>query len=294
MSTDGRSIEGRMSTESARAMVRRWPTLVVLAFIWIGLCVVAAALAPRLAPIDYQALDLRARLAPPMLFGGTWHHVLGTDEVGHDVFSRLLASIRVSLSVALAGTLIGSTLGTTLGFLAAHFRGWLDDAVMMLADAQAAIPFIIVALTIIAFFGTSLALFVVVVGLYGWQTYARLARAMALSTTRRGYVRAVVALGARPMRIYLRHVLPNVAGVLIVNATIGFPEVILLETALSFLGLGIQPPLSSLGSMLSYGRSYLDNAWWIAVLPGIVLSLCTLSVSLIGDWVRDRLDPTLR
>ncbi len=133
-------------------MVRRWPTLVVLAFVWIGLCVVAAALALRLAPIDYQALDLRARLAPPMLFGGTWHHVLGTDEVGHDVFSRLLASIRVSLSVAFAGTLIGSTLGTTLGFLAARHRGWLDDAVMMLADAQAAIPFIIVALTIIAFF----------------------------------------------------------------------------------------------------------------------------------------------
>jgi peptide/nickel transport system permease protein len=165
---------------------------------------------------------------------------------------------------------------------------------MMLADAQAAIPFIIVALTIIAFFGTSLTLFVVVVGLYGWQTYARLARAMALSTTRRNYIRAVVALGASPARVYLRHVLPNAAGVLIVNATIGFPEVILLETALSFLGLGIQPPLSSLGSMLSYGRSYLVNAWWIAVLPGIVLSLCTLSVSLIGDWVRDRLDPTLR
>jgi peptide/nickel transport system permease protein len=285
--------EARIITTPARAMIRRWPTLVVLAFVWIGLCIVAAALAPRL-PVSYQTLDLRARLAPPVLFGGTWHHALGTDEVGHDVFSRLLASIRVSLSVALAGTLIGSTFGTTLGFLAAHFRGWVDDVVMMLADAQAAIPFIIVALTIIAFFGTSLALFVVVVGLYGWQTYARLARAMALSTTRRGYVRAVVALGARPMRVYLRHVLPNVAGVLIVNATIGFPEVILLETALSFLGLGIQPPLSSLGSMLSYGRSYLDSAWWIAVLPGIVLSLCTLSVSLIGDWVRDRLDPTLR
>jgi len=152
-----------MSATPLRAMGRRWPILVVLAFAWIGLCVVAAVLAPKLSPIDYQALDLRARLAPPLLFGGTWQHVLGTDEVGHDVFSRLLASMRVSLSVAFIGTLIGATLGTTLGFLAAHFRGWLDDVVMMLADAQAAIPFIIVALTIIAFFGTSLALFVVVV-----------------------------------------------------------------------------------------------------------------------------------
>ena len=169
------------------------------------------------------------------------------------------------------------------------YPGWVF--ILLLAGL---LPFIIVALTIIAFFGTSLTLFVVVVGLYGWQTYARLARAMALTTTRRNYIRAVVALGASPARVYLRHVLPNAAGVLIVNATIGFPEVILLETALSFLGLGIQPPLSSLGSMLSYGRSYLVNAWWIAVLPGIVLSLCTLSVSLMGDWVRDRLDPTLR
>ena len=151
--------------------------------------------------------------------------------------------------VAFAGTVIGST-SHHAGLPAAHFRGWFDDVVMMLADAQAAVPFIIVALTIIAFFGTSLTLFVVVVGLYGWQTYARLARAMALTTTRRNYIRAVVALGASPTRVYLRHVLPNAAGVLIVNATIGFPEVILLETALSFLGLGIQPPLSSLGSML--------------------------------------------
>ena len=282
------------ATAAGRAIRRRWPSIIVLAFIWVALCLLVTAFATQLSPHDYQAMDLRARLAPPALFGGTWNHMLGTDELGRDVFSRLLASIRVSLLVALAGTIIGSTLGTALGFLAAHFRGWFDDAVMMLVDAQAAIPFIIVALTVIAFFGNTLTLFVVVVGLYGWQTYARLARGMAMSVTRRGYINAVVALGAQPMRVYLRHVLPNIAGVLIVNATIGFPEVILLETALSFLGLGIQPPLSSLGNMLSYGRSYLGNAWWIAVLPGVVLSLTTLAVSLIGDWVRDRLDPTLR
>ncbi len=276
------------------AVRRRWPMVIVLALAWVALCIAVTLFATRLSPQDYTAMDLRARLAPPAPFGGSWKHVLGTDELGRDVLSRLLASIRVSLLVALAGTLIGSTLGTALGLLAAHFRGWFDDLVMMLVDAQAAIPFILVALTVIAFFGNSLALFVVVVGLYGWQTYARLARGMAMSVTRQGYINAVVALGAQPMRVYLRHVLPNIAGVLIVNATIGFPEVILLETALSFLGLGIQPPLSSLGNMLSYGRSYLGNAWWIAVLPGVVLSLTTLAVSLIGDWVRDRMDPTLR
>lgn len=275
-----------------RTLRRRLPTVIVLAFAWVALIMVIVVFANQLAPNNYQAMDLRARLAAPSL--SNWKHLLGTDELGRDVFSRLLASIRVSILVALAGSLIGSTVGTTLGLLAAHFRGWFDDAVMMLVDAQAAIPFIIVALTVIAFFGDTLPLFIVVVGLYGWQTYARLARGMSMSVTRRGYITAVVALGARPLRLYLRHVLPNIAGVLIVNATIGFPEVILLESALSFLGLGIQPPLSSLGNMLSYGRSYLTSAWWIAVLPGVVLSVTTLAVSLIGDWVRDRLDPITR
>jgi peptide/nickel transport system permease protein len=273
---------------------RTVPGIIMLAFVWVALCILAATFAGWLAPHFYQTMDLRHRLAPPVFMGGAWDHVLGTDEVGHDVFSQLLASLRVSLLVALAASIFGSTLGTTLGFLAAQLRGWFDDALMMLVDAQAAIPFIIVALTVIAFFGNSLPLFVIVVGLYGWQTYARLARGMALSVLQRGYIRAVVALGAGSGRVYARHVLPNIAGVLIVNATIGFPEVILLETALSFLGLGIQPPLTSLGTMLSYGRSYLVSAWWIAVVPGIVLSLTTLAVSLIGDWVRDRLDPTLR
>lgn len=275
-----------------RTLRRRWPTVIVLAFVWVALIMVIVVFANQLAPNNYQAMDLRARLAAPSL--SNWKHLLGTDELGRDVFSRLLASIRVSILVALAGSLIGSTVGTTLGLLAAHFRGWFDDAMMMLVDAQAAIPFIIVALTVIAFFGDTLPLFIVVVGLYGWQTYARLARGMSMSVTRRGYITAVVALGARPLRLYLHHVLPNIAGVLIVNATIGFPEVILLESALSFLGLGIQPPLSSLGNMLSYGRSYLTSAWWIAVLPGVVLSVTTLAVSLIGDWVRDRLDPITR
>lgn len=273
---------------------RTIPGVIMLAFLWVTLCILAATFANWLAPHFYQTMDLRHRLAPPVFMGGAWDHVLGTDEVGHDVFSQLLASLRVSLLVALAASIFGSALGTSLGFLAAQLRGWFDDALMMLVDAQAAIPFIIVALTVIAFFGNSLPLFVIVVGLYGWQTYARLARGMALSVVQRGYIRAVVALGAGSGRVYARHVLPNIAGVLIVNATIGFPEVILLETALSFLGLGIQPPLTSLGTMLAYGRSYLVSAWWIAVVPGVVLSLTTLAVSLIGDWVRDRLDPTLR
>jgi peptide/nickel transport system permease protein len=196
--------------------------------------------------------------------------------------------------VALAGTLIGAVIGTAVGFVAAHLRGWAEEAIMMLVDVQASLPFILIALTLLAFFGNSITLFVVLMGLNGWENYARLARGVVLSAASQPYAKAVKALGASPLRLYLRHLLPNVAGVLIVQFTLNFPQTILLETGLSFLGLGIQPPLTSLGQLLGEGRDFLLNAWWIAVFPGIVIVLTTLSISLIGDWLRDVMDPTLR
>ena len=266
------------------------PTL-VLAIGWLAFCCIAAVLADILAPYDIAAIDLRSRLTPPVFLGGSFEHWLGTDDLGRDLYSRLLHSIRISIFVALAGTMIGAVIGTSLGFLAAYAGGLVDDFVMLLIDTQAALPFMIVALLVIALFGTSLTLFVIVVGIYGWERYARLARGLALSIQRRGYVTAAYAFGAGPVRVYLRHVLPNAAAALIVNATLNFPETILLESALSFLGLGIQPPMSSLGNMLGYGREYLLSAWWIAVLPGVLIVVTALSVSIIGDALRDRLDP---
>ena len=260
---------------------------------WLAICVIAAIGADILAPYDFTAIDLRSRLAPPVLLGGSIDHWLGTDDLGRDIYSRLLHSIRISIFIALAGTVIGAVIGTALGFLAAHMRGVVDDAVMLLIDAQAALPFMVIALLIIALFGTSLTLMVVVVGIYGWERYARLARGLALSARERGYVVAARVFDARPWHIYVRHILPNTASALIVNATLNFPETILLESALSFLGLGIQPPLSSLGNMLGFGREYLLSAWWIAVLPGLVIVLTALAVSILGDWLRDRLDPRL-
>lgn len=269
------------------------PLGVMLAITWLVLMVSVALLADVIRPYGITAMDLRARLQPPVLWGGTWAHALGTDELGRDVLSRLIESIRISLQIAFGATIIAAVFGTTMGFLAAHFRGWVEQVVLMLIDFQASMPFLILALSVLAFFGNSLPLFVCLMGLYGWERHARISRGLAIAANAQGYAAAVRQLGATPMRIYLRHVLPNIASTLIVAATLSFPEVVLLESGLSFLGLGVQPPMTSLGNMVGYGREYLTRAPWILLAPSCVIVLTTLSVSILGDWLRDRLDPTL-
>ena len=271
----------------------RVPVLIGLAMGWIALVLLVAVLADVLRPYGFTQMDLRARLLPPFGLGGTARHLLGTDELGRDVLSRLLVSIRLSLMVAFGATCIAAVLGTTLGFVAAHLRGWAEQAVLMLVDFQASMPFLILALAVLAFLGNSLPLFVCLMGLYGWERYARIARGLAVAAGAQGYAAAVRQLGASPWRVYLCHVLPNVASTLIVSATLTFPEVILLESGLSFLGLGVQPPMTSLGNMVGYGREYLTRAPWILLAPSVVMVLTTLAISLVGDWLRDRLDPTL-
>lgn len=167
----------------------------------------------------------------------------------------------------------------------------MDQLIVAAVDTQASVPFIIVSLTLTAFFGNNIFLFIFILGLFGWERFARLSRAMTLASRGRGYVLAMTTLGFPWSRIYLRHVLPNIASTLLVTATINFPEVILLETSLSFLGLGIQPPAPSWGRMLADGRTYIASAWWIITLPGLALMLTVLSVNLLGDWLRDWLDP---
>lgn len=273
----------------------RMPLIVRLASVFLIIVAAIAALAPLLAPYSYEDTDLLYRLKPPF-----WSplsiegHVLGTDKLGRDLLSRLLIATQVSIALALLGTLIGAVLGTLLGILAAHRGGIVDEVVMMLVDWQAAMPFLIIALAILAFLGNNFYLFLALMGLAGWETYARLTRGLVLSAREQGYAVAVRALGARPLRLYARHILPNVIGPLIVQLTLNFPQTILLETSLSFLGLGIQPPLTSLGQMLGEGRDYLLTAWWLAVLPGAMIFVTTLSMSLLGDWLRTRLDPTQR
>jgi peptide/nickel transport system permease protein len=285
MSDIAASSAARPPTRAAR------PLAVRLALGWIGAMILIALLADLIAPHAYTAMDLGNRLTPP---GAEWRHPLGTDELGRDVLSRLIVSIRTSLLIAFGATAISAAVGTTLGFLAAHFRGVAEQVVLMLADFQAAMPFLILSLAVLAFFGNSLPLLVGLMGLFGWERYARIARGLAISAAAQGYAGAVRQLGARPVRIYLRHILPNIGSTLIVSMTLVFPEVILLESGLSFLGLGVQPPMTSLGNMVGYGREYITRASWIMLAPALTIVATTLAVSTVGDWLRDRLDPTLR
>nr|WP_321958299.1 ABC transporter permease [Burkholderia cenocepacia] len=282
---------GTDTAGTTRAMPRV-PASVGLAIVWIAAMIVLALLADKLMPFDFATIDLRNRLSPPIGFGGTMAHWLGTDELGRDMLSRLLLSIRMSIMIALGATLIGAAIGTIMGFVAAHFRGPIESLVLVLVDFQASMPFLILALAVLAFVGNSLAIFVLLLSLYVWERYARIARGLALRAQGEGYAAAVWQLGAHPLRIYVCHILPNIASTLIVSMTLAFPEIMLVESGLSFLGLGVQPPMTSLGAMIGYGRDYLTRAPWILLSPSLVISLTALAISIVGDWLRDKLDTT--
>lgn len=269
---------------------RNVPLSVGLGIVWLTAMVLIAIFADQMRPYGITAMDLTSRLSPP----GNVKHWLGTDELGRDVLSRLIQSIRVSLIIAFGATILSAVFGTALGFAAAQFRGAVEHLVLALADFQAALPFLIMSLAVLAFFGSSMLLLVCLMGFYGWERYARIARGLAISASAQGYAAAVVQLGATPARVYLRHILPNVASTLIVSMTLTFPEIILMESGLSFLGLGVQPPETSLGNMVGFGREYLTRAPWVMLAPAAVIMLTTLSISLVGDWLRDKLDPTVR
>lgn len=293
-------IEGARATSRHRfSLLRRLggsrPGLIIfLCMSWLALVVLVAIFADVISPYPYTAQSLLNRLKPPAFLGGDPAHFLGTDGLGRDVLSRLFHATRMSVVIALAGSLIGASVGTLIGFVAAHFRGWVEDAIMVLVDFQASMPFLIIVLAILAFFGNSFELFIVVIGLHGWETYARVTRGLVLQANGQNYAFAIRTLGIHPVQVYFRHILPNIMSILVVQLTLNFPDLILLETSLSFLGLGIQPPQSSLGLMLGEGRSYLATAWWMAIPAGVVIFLTTLSISLAGDWLRDKLDPTLK
>ena len=271
----------------------RPPLVIGLCIAWLVLVIVAALFAEFLAPFGFSEQSLLKRLKPPAAFGGPAENLFGTDDLGRDVFSRVIYAMRTSILIAIMATVIGATVGTALGIVAAHFRGWVDDVIMMMVDFQASIPFLIVALAVLAFFGNNFLLLIILIGLFGWDGYARIARGLVLSTNGQGYAFAIRTLGVHPAKVYLRHVLPNMLGVIMVQITLNFPEIILLETSLSFLGLGVQPPGTSLGLLLGEGRNYLTTAWWMGIPAGAVIFLTTLAISLVGDWLRDMLDPNL-
>ena len=285
-----------MTTATATTTMSAWAanrpsTLAATAALILAVLFTGGLLAPWIAPYGLEDMDLMARLVAPFTSSA---HILGTDELGRDILTRLLYSLRLSFVLAVCGTLIGAILGTALGFLAARFGGVVDDLVNVGVDFTASLPFMILALTILAFLGTDVKVIIVIMAFYGWDRYAKLSRNLARSAYTEGYAGALEGLGLPTRRILLKHILPNIASALVVNMTLNFPGMILLETSLSFLGVGVQPPMSSLGTMLGFGRDYLTTAWWIAVVPGVTIVISTLSMSVLGDWVQQKLEPQSR
>jgi ABC-type dipeptide/oligopeptide/nickel transport system permease subunit len=241
-----------------------------------------------LAPHSYKAQDLDRVLAPPVWdLGGTWSFPLGTDNLGRDLLSRMIYGAGISLSVGAGAVLVGGILGTLLGILSGFFGGRVDQIVMRVADIQLSFPAIFLAIAIMAFMGQGVLNLVAVLGFVTWVQYARVARSSTLVTKETEFVEAARALGATSGRILLRHVFPNVLPPLIVIATVNVSSAILAEAGLSFLGLGVQPPLPTWGGMLSEGRQVFSIAWWNVVFPGLAILIAVFGINLLGDGLCD-------
>ncbi|MBY5972037.1 ABC transporter permease [Ferrimonas balearica] len=265
-------------------------------FVLLVVIVALALLAPLLDLPDPTRGDLRARLAGP-----TWEglfspgaHPLGTDEVGRDILSRLIHGSRMTLMVASTAVVLGGIVGTVLGILAGYKGGFIDRLLMRLVDIQLAIPLMLLALLVVAALGPSIRNVVLVLALTSWIRYARIIRAQVLSLREREFVQSARAIGASTARIMFLHILPNVLTPALVVGTLELARVIIMDAALSFLGLGVQPPTPSWGRMLADGRVYLSSAWWTVTFPGLAIVLTVLSVNLFGDWLRDYFDPKTR
>ncbi|MET0746749.1 MAG: ABC transporter permease [Rhizobium sp.] len=267
------------------------PVGVLLSAVVLVAIVAIAVFAPLIAPYDPNTQNLLGRLKPPGTVARKVLYVLGSDELGRDTLSRLIYGARVSLLVAFASVILSGVSGCALGMLAAFYRGWTETLIMRLVDIVLSIPAILLAIITVAIMGPGLINVVLILALTRWPRYARVAYGQTLSIATMPYLRLSRFMGAGWLRVLWRHVLPNIAGALVVVATLEFGLMVLFEAGLSFLGLGVQPPTPSWGAMLSVGRNYVANAWWLSVMPGFALFLLVLSVNFIGDYLRDRLDP---
>jgi len=264
----------------------------VVGLVLVVVIVLCAIFADVLVPRNPTAQSLRDRMKPPAVElsnGSTaW---LGTDHLGRDILSRIIKGAQVSVSVAASAVLISGMVGTLLGLISGYYGGWFNTIVMRVIDIQLGIPIILFGIAWITLFGAGLFSVILVIGVWGWVKYARLVHVMVLSLKERQFIQASRALGATDLRILFRHIAPNLLGPVIVLATLQIGEAVLLESTLSFLGVGIRPPTPTWGSMVADGRGYVDTAWWIAVLPGAAIGLFVLGSNLFGELLRDYLDP---
>jgi ABC-type dipeptide/oligopeptide/nickel transport system permease subunit len=267
---------------------------------WVGAALLAlmialALAAPLVAPYSFGQMSLENRLKPPnWLSGGSATHLLGTDPLGRDILSRVIWAARTSLGIAGISVLVAMVFGVMVGLLSGYYGGWLDGLVMRLADIQLSFPYLLLAIAVMALLKPTLANLILVLALRSWVVYARTVRGSVLVAKQREFVEATVALGASDRRIIARHITPNVIAPIIVISSFQLAELIIAESSLSFLGLGVQPPTPSWGAMLSQGREYLSSAWWLGVFPGLAIILTVLGINLFGDALRDAMDPRLK
>lgn len=264
-----------------------WGSVLILA-----LAIGAALLAPLLAPYDPDDIDVLNRFAPPAwMEGGSAAHLLGSDELGRDVLSRLLFGARVSMLVALVCVLSDAVIGTAIGMVAGYLGGWTDTVLMRVADAMLALPYLLIALVVVSVVGASLLNVVVIIVALRWAGLSRIVRGETLALKQRDFVALARVGGVGPAAIILRHILPNVMNSVVVVSTLGVGTVILFESALSFLGVGVPPPTATWGGMVADGRGYIGSAWWVSLFPGLAITAVCLAGNLFGDWLREALDP---
>jgi peptide/nickel transport system permease protein len=261
----------------------------------LALLIISAVTAPVLAPRDPGLTNLKLRNVPPAWDAeGSSSHLLGTDPVGRDILSRIIYGARVSLFVGIVVTVLAATLGVLIGLLAGYYGGMVDEVLMRIADLFLVFPFILLAVTIIAVLGAGLTNLIITLVITGWVQYARLVRSQVLTLKSVQYVDAARVAGGGDRRIIGRHILPNLLSSVVVLGTLQMAFVLLTEAALSFLGLGVNPSTPTWGTMINDGRNYIYNAWWVITFPGVAILLTVLAINLLGDWLRDLLDPTLR
>jgi peptide/nickel transport system permease protein len=287
-----------VDAETKPRKVRSWDIFLQLNFalpmLVMVVLVISAIFAPQIAPYDPLQTSLTDRLKPPAFAGGSDAHFLGTDKLGRDVLSRIIWGSRISISVALLVIVVTASVGTMLGVIGGYLGGWVDSFLMRITDISLAFPGIVIALLLAVILGPSLTTVVVAISLLGWAPYARLIRGEVLKLRTADFVLQARIIGCSPQRIMLTHIFPNIVNPLLILATLFFGGVILVESALSYLGAGIPPPTAPWGSMVSDGRSLIDTAWWISFFPGLAIGLVVLAGNFLGDWLRDRLDPRLR
>jgi len=261
----------------------------------IGLIIFTATFAPLLTPYSTTKPSLAERLTPPVWDAeGSWDHPLGTDALGRDMATRLMFGGRVSMLVAILTLILGGGIGTVIGLFAGYYGGRLDSVLMRIADSTLAFPIILFAILLVVTLGASMANVVIAIALVLWARYARVIRGEVLALRERDFIARARVAGCSDLRILLVHLFPNTANTLLVLLTLQVGWVIIVEASLSFLGAGIPPPTPAWGAMVADGREYVDTAWWVSAFPGVAIMLTVIAFNLVGDWLRDALDPKLR